>query len=159
MIWSLVKIENETGTAESDDMRKDRPRIIGSLRERIKLHAKAQEVLNIMGESGCFDENDIASLEHVILGFLREPVTKLWGLCSYSRNREGARHAGDRTWRILINRILLSRQDDELRKTLYHEFLHAILGPDEGHGPTFQRYEAMWPFDEIMPEVFIPDVY
>ena len=81
-----MKIENETGTAESNDMRKDRPRIIGSLRERIKLHAKAQEVLNIMGESGYFDEDDIASLEHVILGFLREPVTKLWGLCSYSRN-------------------------------------------------------------------------
>ena len=116
MIWSLVKIENETGTAESDDMRKDRPRIIGSLRERIKLHAKAQEVLNIMGESGYFDENDIASLEHVILGFLREPVTKLWGLCSYSRNREGARHAGDRTWRILINRILMIHQNYNLKK-------------------------------------------
>ena len=139
-------------------MRSDRPRIIGSLRERIKLHAKAQEVLDIMRDSGYFDVDDIVSLEHVILGFLREPVTRLWGLCSYSRNQESARHAGDRTWRILINRSLLSRQDDELRKTLYHEFLHAILGSDEGHGPAFQRYEAMWPFDEIMPEVFIPDV-
>ena len=147
-----------TGTVERDGMRSDRPRIIGSLRERVKLHAKAQEVLDIMGKSGYFDEDDIASLEHVILGFLREPVTRLWGLCSYSRNQEGARHAGDRTWRILINRILLSRQDDELRKTLYHEFLHAILGSDEGHGPTFQRYESMWPFNESMPEVFIPDV-
>ena len=48
-------------------MRSDRPRIIGSLRERVKLHAKAQEVLDIMGESGHFDQEDIASLEHVIL--------------------------------------------------------------------------------------------
>ena len=149
---------NETGTAENDRMRSDRPRIIGSLRERVKLHAKAQEVLDIMGESGHFDEDDITSLEHVILGFLREPATKLWGLCSYSRDHRRARHAGDRTWRILINRTLLSRHDDQLRKTLYHEFLHAILGSDEGHGPTFQRYEAMWPFDDNMPEVFIPDV-
>jgi hypothetical protein len=79
-------------------------------------------------------------------------------MCSYARDQNGGRYAGDRTWRILINRTLLSRHDDELRKTLYHEFLHAILGSDEGHGPTFQRYEAMWPFDESMPEVFISDV-
>ena len=149
---------NATGTVGREDMRSDRPRIIGSLRERVKLHAKAQEVLDIMGESGHFDQDDIASLEHVILGFLREPVTRLWGLCSYARGHENARLAGERTWRILINRTLLGHQDDELRKTLYHEFLHAILGSNEGHGPTFQRYEAMWPFDESMPEVFIPDV-
>ena len=149
---------NERGTVENDRIGSGRTRIIGSLRERVKLHVKAQEVLDIMGESGHFDEDDVDSLEHVILGFLREPATKLWGFCSYSRDHRQARYAGDRTWRILINRALLNRHDDELRKTLYHEFLHAILGSDEGHGPTFQRYEAMWPFDDNMPEVFIPDV-
>lgn len=153
-----MRTRKESGTVERDGLRSDRPRIIGSLRERVKLHAKAQEVWDLMGESGHFDDGDVASLEHVILGFLREPATKLWGMCSYARDQNGGRYAGDRTWRILINRTLLSRQDDELRKTLYHEFLHAILGSKEGHGPTFQRYEAMWPFNENMSEVFIPDV-
>jgi hypothetical protein len=146
------------GDTGSDGMGNDRPRVIGSLRERIKLHAKAQEVLNIMAESRRFDEDEVTSLEHVILGFLREPAPKLWGMCSYSNTHRRARNAGERTWRILINRTLLERRDDALRETLYHEFLHAILGSEEGHGPTFQRYEALWPFDECMPEVFIPNV-
>ncbi|MEE2811742.1 MAG: hypothetical protein VX627_01775, partial [Candidatus Thermoplasmatota archaeon] len=25
--------------------------------------------------------------------------------------------------------------------TIHHEFLHAILGSEEGHGPTFQEHE------------------
>ena len=126
--------------------REDRPRTIGTLRERIRLHAEAQDVLDVMTRSGRFDSEDLRSLEHVILGFLREPAPAIWGSCSYARNRRSARNAGERTWRVLINRTLLQRSDDELRKTLYHEFLHAILGSDEGHGPNFQRLEALWPF-------------
>ena len=70
-----MRTRKESGTVERDGLRSDRPRIIGSLRERVKLHAKAQEVLDLMGESGYFDDGDVASLEHVILGFLREPAT------------------------------------------------------------------------------------
>ena len=95
-------------------------------------------MLDAMTRSGRFDSEDVRSLEHVILGFLREPAPALWGSCSYARNHRSARNAGERTWRVLINRSLLQRSDDELRKTLYHEFLHAILGSDEGHGPNFQ---------------------
>ena len=44
------------------------------------LHAEAQDVLDVMTRSGKFDSEDLRSLEHVILGFLREPAPALGGL-------------------------------------------------------------------------------
>ena len=97
------------------------------------------------GESGIFSEDDIVSLQTAILGFLREPEPRLLGICSYSRNHRRATNAGERTWRVLVKRSLIHDNDGELEATLYHEFLHSIFGPDEGHGQTFQTHEALWP--------------
>ena len=88
-------------------MRKDRPRVIGTLNERIAFYQAAGTVLSAMEESGLFSKTDIDSLQTVILGFLREPEPRLWGMCSYSKNHREARNAGERTWRILIKRSLL----------------------------------------------------
>ena len=126
-------------------MRKDRPRVIGTLSERIALYQAAGRVLAAMEECDLFAPLDLDSLQTVILGFLREPAPTLWGTCSYSKNHRSAKTAGDRTWRILINRSLLYSNDGELDATLYHEFLHGILGHDEGHGDLFQSYEGKWP--------------
>ena len=123
----------------------DRKRVIGTLDERIKLHQAAGDVLQRMGASGIFSEDDIVSLQTAILGFLREPEPRLLGICSYSRNHRRAANAGERTWRILVKRSLIHDNDGELEATLYHEFPHSILGHDEGHGQTFQTHEALWP--------------
>ena len=45
----------------------DRKRVIGTLDERIKLHQAAGNVLQRMGESGIFSEDDIVSLQTAIL--------------------------------------------------------------------------------------------
>ena len=126
-------------------MRRDRKRVIGTLEERIKLHQAAGDVLKRMGVSGIFSEEDILSLQTAILGFLREPEPRLLGICSYSRDHRKATNAGERTWRILVKRSMIYDNDGELEATLYHEFLPAILGHDEGHGQTFQNHEALWP--------------
>jgi hypothetical protein len=98
-----------------------------------------------MGTSEIFSEEDLVSLETAILGFLREPEPRLLGICSYSRDHRKATNAGERTWRILVKRSMIHDNDGELEATLYHEFLHAIFGHDEGHGQTFQNHEALWP--------------
>lgn len=123
---------------------KDRPRVIGTLSERIALYQTAGFVLSKMEDSGLFSQQDLDSLQSVILGFLREPEPRLLGYCSYSKNHKIAKNAGERTWRILVKRSLLYSDDGELCLTLYHEFLHGILGPRVGHGPLFQSYEEKW---------------
>ena len=45
---------------------------------------------------------------------------------------------------------MIHDNDGELEATLYHEFLHAILGSDEGHGSVFQKYEAFWPLRMVI---------
>jgi hypothetical protein len=45
---------------------------------------------------------------------------------------------------------MIHDDDGELEATLYHEFLHAILGSDEGHGSVFQKYEALWPLRMVI---------
>ena len=122
----------------------DRPRVIGTLAERAALIGCASRVLDAMAKSGKFDEGDLCSLDSVILGFLREPEPRLLGFCSYAHNHRTASNAGERTWRILVKRSLIHVQDGELAATLYHEFLHGILGYDEGHGALFQQYEGLW---------------
>lgn len=124
--------------------RVDRPRVIGTLAERAALIGCASRVLDAMAKSGQFDENDLRSLDSVILGFLREPEPRLLGFCSYAHNHRTASNAGERTWRILVKRSLIHVHDGELAATLYHEFLHGILGYDEGHGALFQQYEGLW---------------
>ena len=106
-------------------IRSDRPRIIGSLDERIMLHIAAREVLDLMPS------------------ILREPC-KNWGYCSYSNESRGyatefqERH---KTHRILISRMHMNEDLLEFIRTLHHEFLHAILGSAEGHGKIFSMHE------------------
>ena len=121
-----------------------RPAVIGTFEERIKLLSTASQVIDKMRSSGYFSPTDLDSLQSVRLGFLREPEERIWGCCSYSRAHQSARTAGARTWRVLVHRMLLHEQSDELEKTLYHEFLHSILGPDEGHGSEFLELESRW---------------
>ena len=98
-----------------------------------------------MEKSGYFNDVDLESFRTTIVGFLREPATNLLGLCSYSRTHRNAKSPGERTWRILLNRNLLYTDRHELHATIYHEFLHGILGYDEGHGERFNRFESLWP--------------
>ena len=49
------------------------------------------------------------------------------------------RHGTDR---ILIARKLLHENMMEAIITIHHEFLHSILGYNEGHGVVFQKHEA-----------------
>ena len=124
--------------------RVDRARIIGTLDERIQLHVAAKKVLDIMPELHPELDIDIEALEHIRIGFLREPCGDLWGYCSYSSG--GKRYATEyqdrhRTHRILISRVLLQDDPRQAFRTIHHEFLHAILGSAEGHGPIFKMHE------------------
>jgi hypothetical protein len=125
--------------------RRGRKRAIGTFLERLEVLKAAEEVLVRMEESGFFDDVDLKSFRSTIVGFLREPATNLLGLCSYSRTHRTAKSPGERTWRILLNRNLLYTERHELHATIYHEFLHGILGYDEGHGERFNRFESLWP--------------
>ncbi|MAK26190.1 MAG: hypothetical protein CMA02_02840 [Euryarchaeota archaeon] len=125
--------------------RVDRPRIIGSITERMLLHSIAYEVLIRMQELHPELEIDVEALEHIKLGFLREPCNNLLGYCSYSsksRNRPRTqyeeRHGINR---ILISRVHMVSDLPDAIFTIHHEFLHAILGSKEGHGPIFQKHE------------------
>ena len=125
--------------------RVDRPRIIGSITERMLLHSIAYEVLIRMEELHPELDIDIEALEHIKLGFLREPCHNLLGYCSYSsksRNRPRTqyeeRHGINR---ILISRVHMISDLADAIFTIHHEFLHAILGSKEGHGATFQKHE------------------
>ena len=125
--------------------RVDRPRIIGSITERMLLHSIAYEVLIRMEELHPELDIDIEALEHIKLGFLREPCHNLLGYCSYSsksRNRPKTqyeeRHGINR---ILISRVHMISDLADAIFTIHHEFLHAILGSKEGHGKTFQKHE------------------
>ena len=111
--------------------------------------AAAQNVLGDMKESGHFEEVDLDSLLTTIVGFLRGSSSRLLGVCSYARGkgkRDNVR-PGERAWRILVNKQLVHQNNGQLEATIYHEYLHAILGSEEGHGSVFQAYEALWPFD------------
>ena len=125
--------------------RVDRPRIIGSITERMLLHSIAYEVLIRMQDLHPELEVDVEALEHIKLGFLREPCNNLLGYCSYSsksRNRPRTqyeeRHGINR---ILISRVHMVSDLPDAIFTIHHEFLHAILGSKEGHGPIFQKHE------------------
>jgi len=88
---------------------------------------------------------DLEALEHIKLGFLREPCDNLLGYCSYSsksRNRPRTQYE-DRHGinRILISRVHMISDLPDAIFTIHHEFLHAILGSKEGHGPKFQEHE------------------
>ena len=125
--------------------RVDRPRIIGSITERMLLHSIAYEVLIRMRDLHPELNIDVEALEHIKLGFLREPCDNLLGYCSYSsksRNRPRTQYE-DRHGinRILISRVHMISDISEAIFTIHHEFLHAILGSKEGHGPTFQKHE------------------
>ena len=125
--------------------RVDRPRIIGSITERMLLHSIAYEVLIRMRDLHPELEIDIEALEHIKLGFLREPCDNLLGYCSYS-SKSRSRPKTQYEDRHGINRILISRVHmvsdlPDAIFTIHHEFLHAILGSKEGHGPTFQKHE------------------
>lgn len=125
--------------------RVDRPRIIGSITERMLLHSIAYEVLIRMRDLHPELNIDVEALEHIKLGFLREPCDNLLGYCSYSsksRNRPRTQYE-DRHGinRILISRVHMISDISDAIFTIHHEFLHAILGSKEGHGPTFQKHE------------------
>ncbi|MED5350681.1 MAG: hypothetical protein VYB50_04240 [Candidatus Thermoplasmatota archaeon] len=126
--------------------RKDRPRIIGSVRERLLLHYIAQEVLDSLPKLHPELNIDSEALDHVRLGFLREPCRNLLGYCSYANRQKGRprteyefRHG---VHRILLNRVSMNTDLADAVFTIHHEFLHAILGSAEGHGETFRKHEA-----------------
>ena len=109
------------------------------------LHSIAYEVLIRMEDLHPELEIDIEALEHIKLGFLREPCKNLLGYCSYS-NRGGNHPRTQYEERHGINRILISRVHmisnlPDAIFTINHEFLHAILGSKEGHGSIFQKHE------------------
>ena len=123
-------------------------RVIGTFTERKAVLEACERVLKAMSQSQRFNPDDLESLQTTIVGFLREHGRDdLLGWCSYSHQHRTARNAGERTWRLLVHRPLVHRSDGQLEATLYHEFLHAVLGYDEDHGPTFQSMEALWPFN------------
>jgi len=132
--------------------RTDRPRIIGSISERLLLHQIAQEVLDKMEKLHPELSVDTEALQHIRLGFLREPCSNLLGFCSYSDNNR-SRPRTEYTERHRVHRILISRKHmkedlNDAIVTMHHEFLHAILGSKEGHGATFQKHEP-----RIKPEI------
>ena len=125
--------------------RVDRPRIIGSITERMLLHSIAYEVLIRMRDLHPELDIDVEALEHIKLGFLREPCNNLLGYCSYSSNSRSRprtqyedRHGINR---ILISRVHMISDLPDAIFTIHHEFLHAILGSKEGHGAKFQEHE------------------
>ena len=124
-------------------IRSDRPRIIGSLDERIMLHIAAREVLDLMPSIHPELDIDVEALDHIKLGFLREPC-KNWGYCSYSNESRGYAtefQERNKTHRILISRVHMNEDLLEFIRTLHHEFLHAILGSAEGHGKIFSMHD------------------
>lgn len=139
--------------------RVDRPRIIGTITERMLLHSIAYEVLIRMRDLHPELDIDVEALEHIKLGFLREPCNNLLGYCSYSsksRNRPRTQYE-DRHGinRILISRVHMNTDLPDAIFTIHHEFLHAILGSKEGHGPKFQQHEPRITFvtNEIVSKI------
>jgi hypothetical protein len=128
------------------EQRNNRSAVIGTFQERVNLLTRCGFVLDAMEASGRFDHTDLDGLRVARAGFLREPHRALWGLCSFTRQHRQAKHAGERTWRILVARELLYRTDDELERTIFHEFLHGIVGvePEGMHGPHFSRLEGLY---------------
>ena len=125
---------------------RDRKRVIGTFTERMAVLYCAEKVLKAMESSGLFNEFNLDSFRTTIVSFLREPTGNLLGLCSYSNKKSHREQTpGERTWRILVDRDLIQTNVGELEATIYHEFLHGILGKKEGHGPRFQEYERLWP--------------
>ncbi len=131
--------------------RTDRPRIIGSVKERIILHLITDEIIERLTSMHPELSIDIEALDHIRLGFLREPCSRYMGLCSYSSQKPGRyktqyeeRHG---IHRILLARSLLHENIHEAMITIHHELLHAILGSIEGHGPIFQRHDARFDRD------------
>lgn len=126
---------------------RNRNRVIGTIEERIAVLQCARYVIEAMKQSGHFQGIDLESLSTTVIGFLREPAPNLLGICSYSKHGTRARttRPGENTWRILVKRSLVHDDPEELAATIYHEYLHAILGYDEGHGATFSSMEALWP--------------
>ena len=123
----------------------DRARIVGTLDERLLLLRIAKEVLSVMPVVHEELDIDIQALEQVRLCFLREPDDRLMGLCSYSNS--SPHHATqfqdrNRTHRILIHRALLHDDVFEAVRTVHHEFLHSVLGSEEGHGPIFMEHDG-----------------
>jgi hypothetical protein len=115
------------------------------VRERLLLHRIAQEVLDALADLHPELHFDAEALDHVRLGFLREPCKNLLGCCSYSDGKKGRpktefenRHG---VHRILLNRISMNEDLADAVFTVHHEFLHAILGSAEGHGETFRKHE------------------
>tara|TARA_B100000925_G_C21918453_1_gene434718 strand:+ start:363 stop:839 length:477 start_codon:yes stop_codon:yes gene_type:complete len=134
----------------------DRPHVIGTFSERALLFERCDAVRDAMVASEAeLRKLDVhftidLDLAEVRVGFLREPQDRLYGLCSFKRGFARASTAGERTWRVLIARGLLYDASDELERTLYHEFLHGIVGkePEGSHGPRFSRLEAA--FDGVL---------
>jgi hypothetical protein len=139
----------ETLVPIDGNKRRDRKQNIGTFAERMAILSEAEAVLVSMENSGHFSGIDLDSLRETPVGFLRDSSACLLGYCSYRRGngRRGSASPGERTWRILVNRNLVGKNDGMLAATLYHEFLHAVLGSEENHGPRFQALEALWPFE------------
>ena len=132
--------------------RKDRPRIIGTYTERVLLHRMAHEVFVRLPDLHPDLDVDFDSLEHIPLGFLREPAGSLFGFCSFSSNKQGQyatlHRDRNRTHRILVSRELMHQDPLEALKTIHHEFVHAMLGEEvwkaEKHGSMFTEHDSRW---------------
>ena len=97
-----------------------------------------------------FDQDDIASLEHVI--DLKRARHRLWDYVHTPGGRKIARLAGERTADI-DQCTLLGREDDEPRKTLYREFFMLFLFNDDMALYSIKRSDVA--VRRKPPEVFI----
>ena len=132
------------GRRRRRERRVDRPRIVGTLEERITLLVMGKVVVDALTTIHHDIEFDHDALSHVRLGFLREPEDRVGGVCSYSsrRPRDATLHQERHgVHRILIVRNHMGRDNwaDGI-DIIHHEFVHAILGDAEGHGPIFRRH-------------------
>ena len=119
----------------------DRPRYRPTKSELILLHTTASEVIDAMNHHEAFEEYNLESCRQIRIGFLRIPEHSIWGLCSYSRDFSSEKNPCDNVWRILIHPELLT-DEMQLKLTLFHEMIHALLGPNERHGSMFQYLES-----------------
>jgi len=120
----------------------------------VDLEERALRVISIMREIPELSHLKVNELRKIPLGTLREGTYNLQGICRWrkgiwQRFAKGTDKGPSEVRCIDLNPLLLteewSRYGDHV---LFHEYLHALLPPSEGHGSEFRSLEALWPDSE-----------
>ena len=117
----------------------NRNRVIGTIEERIAVLNCARYVIEAMKNSGHFQGIDLESLS-TTADFARAPPPPRNLFLFKARNESQNHETSGKHLENLVKRSLVHDDPEELAATIYHEYLHAILGMMRGTG----RHSLLW---------------